>query len=135
MRDLRHVIGPALLLAGALALVTASLGAQRGHGRRNAIPDFAASRTAQPTIVTPRQREDAQARIALATEILSRFQAEATARGLSANWRQPAFETLLPLSRQALERVWQRAVNLDALAPAVSEAANDPNLLGDTDED
>ena len=134
MMNLRPWVGPALLLAGALALVTASLGAQRNPRKRDT-PNFAERELTTARTLTARQRENMQARIALATAIVSRLDREAVAHGLSASWRQAAFERLLPLSQDALQRVSERAVDLDALAPAVSEAANDPNLLGDTDED
>jgi hypothetical protein len=91
--------------------------------------------TADSRKITPRQRENTAARIELATAIVQRFDAEAQARGLSADWRRPALETLLPLSLKALERVSQEAADLDSLAAATAAVADDPSLLGDPDED
>ncbi|MGH9202238.1 MAG: hypothetical protein ACRD2A_13500, partial [Vicinamibacterales bacterium] len=134
MATTRRILGPAVLVAAAIILVGASAGAERAKGRwrRATLAVEQVSRAAQ---ISTKQRRDMEARLELASMIINRLQSEAASRGLAANWRQPAFETLLPLSLAALERVSERVVNLDALAPAVSEAANDPNLLGDTDED
>ena len=132
MRNMRRMIGPALLIAGVVALVSTSAVAQRGE---RAKPQVAELRAKPQKRVTQQQRESAQARIELATAIVNRFDAEAQARGLNAGWRQPAYETLLPLSQAQLERVAQQAVSLDALAPAIAEATDDPNLLGDPDAD
>lgn len=81
------------------------------------------------------QRANAEARIAKAQAIVSRLTSDAKRQAAGPGWRQAALESLLPLSLAALEQVEQRAVTLDALARAVVEAADDPNLLGDPNTD
>ncbi len=139
MRSIRRLLGPALLVAGVIALVsTTTTGAQKGRRAKHSRPDVAATaRRAGPKKVTERQRENVQARIDLAMGIVNRFAAEAKARGLSEGWRQPVLETLLPLSVRALERVSQQAVSLQSLAASTAEAvaADDSNVFGDENAD
>ena len=133
MARLRLSVGPFLLIAAAISLVTSSAVAQRGRTTKR--PHPAMKIAAGPKRITPHQRENAQARIDLAMVIVRRFDAEAQGRGLAAGWQQPALETLLPLSLKALQRVSEQAGNLDSLAAAAAAAVADPNLLGDPNED
>jgi hypothetical protein len=127
------LLGPAILVACLLALVVTSVVAQKGRGTKRR--PAAVKMSAVSKRVTPRQRENTQARIELAASIVQRYDAEAQARGLSAGWRRSTLETLLPLSLKALERVSQEAADLDSLAAATAAVGDDPNLLGDADED
>ena len=133
MRNVRRMIGPALLIAGVAALVGTSALAQKGEQGKPAAEEM--SRASGPKRVTQRQREDAAARVELATAIVNRLQGEASAKGLNAEWRRAALETLLPLSMDALQQVEQRANSFDSLAAARAEAAEDPNLIGDPNRD
>ena len=135
MRKIRRILGPALLTAGVVALVAASATAQRAA---RAIPlpaEDAAPVQRQAKKLTPAQLENVEARIALATGILNRLEGDAQSRRLQSGWRRGTLQTLLPLSLAALQQVEQRAHNLDALATATREAAEDPNLLGDPSAD
>ena len=135
MRNVRRMIGPALLIAGVTALVGSVAVAQRGGNDDTTGASTVSARAAGVKRVTRAQRENAEARVELATAIVEGLQAEATAKGLSADWRRAALETLLPMSRAALEQVAQRAHNMDALAVARAEVAADPNLIGDPNRD
>ncbi len=136
MRNMRRMFGPALLIAGVIALVAPTVVAQLGEktdGSQSARgTDEARGKT---KAVTQKQKENAEARIAAATAIADRLAADAKARGLASGWRQATLESLLPLSLEALQRVEQQAFSLDALASATKSAAEDPNLLGDPDAD
>lgn len=134
MRTIRRVLGPALLIAVAIALISTSAVAQRGQKNKQ-IPNANVASVAASKGITQRQLDRMTARVELATAIVERLGSEAKARGLGAGWRQPALEMLLPLSLEALERVSQQAVNLDSLAAVAREVAVDPNVLGNPDAD
>lgn len=137
MRNLRRMFGPALLIAGVIALVAPTALAQRGQGPVGGQSAARGSEEAQGKAkgVSQKQRENVEARIAAATAIADRLAADAKARGLASGWRQATLETLLPLSLEALQRVEQQAYSLDAVASATKAAAEDPNLLGDPNAD
>ena len=133
MSRARMLLGPAILVACLVGLVATSVGAQKSRSTK---PRPAGVKMAVVSKkITPRQRENTEARIELATAIVQRFDAEAKARALSADWQRSALETLLPLSFKALERVSQETADLESLAAATAAVRNDPNLLGDPDED
>lgn len=133
MSRLRAIFGPTILILAAFAVVNSTAIAQKTHRTKHR--PASAKVTAGAKRITPRQRETTQARIQLATAVVHRLEPEASARGLAEGWQRPALETLLPLSLKALQRVSDQVVNLDSLAPAAAAAAEDPNLLGDPNED
>ena len=134
MLNARRFAGP-LLLVAVMALVASSLSAQPTQMTTEATDAGQSTQEPGRARVTQAQVDNAAARIAAANAIVSRFESDAKASGRGAGWRQATFETLLPLSLEALRRVEQEAFSIDALSSAVHRAAEDPSLIGDPTRD
>jgi hypothetical protein len=120
-----RITGRVLLSALALVGVFATTSAAQGNRRA----------PAEAKGLSSAQLENMQARIATATAIVNRFQAEAKAMGRASEWRQVTLNSLLSLKLSQLRRVEQQAFNADAIPSAISEAKADPTFLGEEDED
>lgn len=132
MLEARRLIGP-LSVALALVLATTVLDAQRGPQRS---PDAGnRGRAAQSPGITAQQLESTQARIEIARGIVARLQSQAKALGRAGSWSQSTLEMLLALPLGALQRVERDAFTVDALPALVAEAAEDPQLIGDPNQD
>ncbi len=127
------VVSALVPLVLALAVVEGAAQGRAGRGPRPprmGKPPAAAAKSR----VTERQKARVRERVALAARIVDRHQAEAREKGLSGEWRQARFESLLPLSLESLRRV-DDAPNLDALAAAVAAEAAEPHAIGLPSED
>ncbi len=133
MSEARRLTG---FLSAALALMLATpvLDAQRGQQRS---PDVAGNRgrAAQSPGITAQQLETTHARIEIARGIVARLQSQAKALGRAGSWNQSTLEMLLALPLSALQRVERDAFTVDALPALVAEASEDPQLIGDPNQD
>ena len=85
--------------------------------------------------ITAEQRLRVDARIAAASAIVNRLQAEALALGRAPSWREVTYQSLLALPLHRLRRVDEQATSVDALAAALAEPVTDPPSLGSDIDD
>lgn len=130
MRNPRSTFGP-LLLAGAIGFVGPPTLAQKSEFKVNQVKGEDSSHRG----ITQQQIENAEARIAVASAIVNRLDAEAKAVGRSSGWRQASLDSLLALSLSQLQRVEREAYRADSLMSVVAEVVDDPNVLGDPNQD
>ena len=118
---------PVALLAAVITLLTIGVAAQRpaNPGKSNQAPGR--SGEVKQKGITEEQKANVRERVTLARQIIDKHQAEADAQGLSADWRRPLLESLLPLSLDSLHEV-ETAESLEALAAAVASEAAEPDL-------
>ena len=134
MRNVRRLVGPAVLIAGVIALVSTSVVAEQ----RLLSPGVAESvglKRATEKRFTAAQMANLEERIATANRILDRLGSEAGKQGNLSVWRRANMELLLGLSLAALQQVERNANSVDSFAATVGAAGEDPNLIGDPNQD
>ena len=137
MSNARRVIG-SLTIAGLVSLAAPTTLAQDqstpGQAQSN---NAQRTESARPAGITAKQMENVALRIATAQAIVTRLRADAiSADGVDpAAWQQATIDSLLALPLSALQRVGAEAYSAEALSAAIARTHDDPELIGDTDED
>jgi len=115
-----------------VALFAAGLSAQRPAAPGKRAGQARAAEVQKRKGITEAQKANVRDRVAIATRILDKHQAEAEALGMPDDWRRPLYETLLPLSPDTLLEL-EGAESLQAMT--VAAAAIEPMSLGSSTED
>ena len=125
---------PIAIIALVVALFTAGVSAQRLAKAGDPPPGQARAAGAQKRGLSEAQKANVRDRVAVATRILDKHQAEAEALGMPADWRRPFYEQLLPLPVDGLLAV-EGAESLQALSVAAAAEAVEPQSIGSSSED
>ena len=136
MSNARRVIG-SVTIAGLVALGSPTTSAQGQNVPGGSIEAQQLVSAARPAGITAKQMENVALRIATAQAIVTRLRADAiSADGVDpAAWQQATIDSLLALPLSALQRVGAEAYSAEALSAAIARTHDDPELIGDTDED
>jgi hypothetical protein len=134
----RHRVVPSkLVIVPLVALAMAAFSAQPSGQRGKPGSQRQEVREARATErrITAQQLDDAQTRIAIATALVNRLEPQAQALGRSPEWRRVSLNLLLSQSLESLRLLEQEPLTPDSIADAITRVEEDPNLLGENDED